>query len=210
MLVNQLVGYHRGMTPRDPEATKARIFDAATREFAAYGIAGARVDRIARAAQANKQLIYAYFGDKQQLFEQVLERAMVDVAASVTTDISDLDKWIDEHLDYHLDHPEFLRLLLWEALEVGADGVIAGESRTAKYTEKKDKVVDAQQRGVVRDDLPPGEVLMLLMGLINYSQAVPQIRRLLVGEADVEDRRRVAKEAAHRVVAPKPVPAEGD
>ncbi|WP_024802434.1 TetR family transcriptional regulator [Nocardia sp. BMG51109] len=198
------------MTPRDPEATKARIFDAATREFAAYGIAGARVDRIARAAQANKQLIYAYFGDKQQLFEQVLERAMVDVAASVTTDISDLDKWIDEHLDYHLDHPEFLRLLLWEALEVGADGVIAGESRTAKYTEKKDKVVDAQQRGVVRDDLPPGEVLMLLMGLINYSQAVPQIRRLLVGEADVEDRRRVAKEAAHRVVAPKPVPAEGD
>jgi hypothetical protein len=45
------------MAARDPEATKARIFAAATVEFAAYGIAGAR---IARNAQANKQLIYAY------------------------------------------------------------------------------------------------------------------------------------------------------
>ena len=56
------------MATRDAEATKARIFEAATAEFAAHGIAGARVDRIAQNAKANKQLIYAYFGDKQKLF----------------------------------------------------------------------------------------------------------------------------------------------
>ena len=37
-------------------------------EFSAYGIAGARVDRIASAAKANKQAIYAYFGSKDALF----------------------------------------------------------------------------------------------------------------------------------------------
>ena len=60
------------MTPRDPEATKRRIFDAATTEFASRGVAGARIDRIAAAASANKQLIYAYFGNKQDLFDAVV------------------------------------------------------------------------------------------------------------------------------------------
>ncbi|MBB5914854.1 AcrR family transcriptional regulator [Nocardia transvalensis] len=190
------------MTPRDPEATKARIFDAATSEFAAYGIAGARVDRIARNAKANKQLIYAYFGDKQALFQQVLEKAMVDVAAAVTTDISDLDNWIDQHLDYHRAHPEFLRLQMWEALEVGAKDAVAGEQRAARYADKKDKVADAQRRGLIRDDLPAGQVLTLLMGLMNYSEAVPQVRRFLVGDDfDPDGLRPVIKDAARRAVA---------
>src|SRR5262245_59649230 len=109
------------MPPRDPQATKARIFEAATREFAAYGIAGARIDRIARHAQANKQLLYAYFGDKEQLFHQVLERAMVDASAAVMTDIEDVDVWVYQHIEYHRQHPEFMRLMLWEALELGPD-----------------------------------------------------------------------------------------
>ena len=58
--------------PRDPEATRRRIFDAAAGEFARHGIAGARIDRIARSARANKQLIYAYFGGKQDLFDRVV------------------------------------------------------------------------------------------------------------------------------------------
>ena len=72
--VNQPVGYHLVMATatRDAEATKARLLAAATAEFAAYGVAGARVDRIAGAAQANKQLIYAYFGSKDDLFDAVL------------------------------------------------------------------------------------------------------------------------------------------
>ncbi|MFD6108194.1 TetR/AcrR family transcriptional regulator, partial [Nocardia salmonicida] len=51
------------------DATKARILQAATDEFATYGIAGARVDRIAKTAGANKNLIYIYFGGKDQLFD---------------------------------------------------------------------------------------------------------------------------------------------
>ena len=59
---------------RDAEATKARLLEAATAEFAAYGIAGARIDRIAAAASVNKQMIYAYFGSKDALFDVVFSR----------------------------------------------------------------------------------------------------------------------------------------
>ena len=202
-LVNQVVGYHRTMGPRDPEATKARIFEAATREFAAYGIAGARVDRIARNARANKQLIYAYFGDKQQLFEQVLEQAMLDVAAAVSMDIDDIDTWVDAHIDYHRTHPDFLRLQMWEALELAPAEVSAGDMRSGRYRQKMSKIADAQQRGVLRSDMPSGYLLTLLTGLINYREALPQSAHFLVGEdADSEVWRTWLKDAVRRVADP--------
>lgn len=199
------------MSPRDPEATRARIFDAATQEFAAYGIAGARVDRIARNAKANKQLIYAYFGDKQQLFHQVLEKAMLDVAASVSTDIDDIDAWVDAHIDYHRQHPEFLRLQMWETLELGRDEISAGERRAARYLEKTTKVEDAQRRGLLRPDLPAGYLLTLLTGMINYREALPQSARFVIGEDDDPDEWRTwLKDAVRRVVAAKPTVPEED
>ena len=42
---------------RDPERTRARILDAARDEFAAHGLGGARVDRIATNAGANKRML---------------------------------------------------------------------------------------------------------------------------------------------------------
>ena len=42
---------------RDPERTRARILDAARAEFAAHGLGGARVDRIASQADANKRML---------------------------------------------------------------------------------------------------------------------------------------------------------
>ena len=191
------------MAPRDAEATKARIFEAATAEFAAYGIAGARIDRIALHAQANKQLIYAYFGDKKQLFYRVLEKALTDVAASVSTDITEVDRWTDEHIDYYREHPELLRLLLWEALEVDLDDVPRSEARTARYQHKLTKIGEAQDQGLVRRDMPRPYVMMLLMALVHYPEAVPQCRALLFGdEYDPDDMRAWTREAVRRVIAP--------
>ena len=60
---------------RDAEATKARILDAAKREFAKNGLGGARVDVIADKARANKRMIYHYFESKEGLFQTILENA---------------------------------------------------------------------------------------------------------------------------------------
>lgn len=53
--------------------TQAAILEAATREFSAHGLAGARVDRIAKAARVNNHALYYHFGKKDALFQAVLE-----------------------------------------------------------------------------------------------------------------------------------------
>ena len=63
----------RRAVTRDPERTRAAILAAATAEFTAKGLTGARVDAIAKSAGANKRMIYHYFGDKDGLYLAVLE-----------------------------------------------------------------------------------------------------------------------------------------
>src|SRR5919197_326461 len=104
-------------TARDSGATKERLLEAATGEFAAHGIAGARVDRIAAGAKANKQLIYAYFGSKEQLFDAVLDRNCEPLVQEVPFDPDDLPGYVGRLFDYVVEHPEVVRLVLWAGLE---------------------------------------------------------------------------------------------
>ncbi len=60
---------------RDAAATKARILDAATNEFAQKGYDGARVSSVADRARCNINLVYHYFGNKEKLFVAVMEQA---------------------------------------------------------------------------------------------------------------------------------------
>ncbi|MEU7054453.1 TetR family transcriptional regulator [Streptomyces sp. NPDC046197] len=191
------------MAARDPEATKARIFEAAVAEFARHGIAGARIDRIAAEAKANKQLIYAYFGNKAELFSQVLGRRMVDLAAAVPVDPDDIEGWMDRLMDYHAAHPELLRLLYWEGIEYGTAELPDETERQNHYARKVAAVQDGQDRGVITDAIPARDLLFLLVALVNWATVVPQMRRILVGGAD-DDRERLRasiREAARRLTA---------
>ena len=67
---------------RDAGATKLRILAAARVEFADHGYMGARVDRIARMANANKRLLYYYIGNKEALYLATLERAYADIRSA--------------------------------------------------------------------------------------------------------------------------------
>ena len=60
-----------------------RIAAAAKQEFAKRGFAGARVDRIARAAGVNKQLLFYYFQSKRGLFQAAVRRAMAELEAAL-------------------------------------------------------------------------------------------------------------------------------
>jgi AcrR family transcriptional regulator len=108
---------------RDPEGTRARILDAATQEFARSGLGGARVDRIAERAGANKRMLYYYFGDKDGLFLAVLEHAYEGIrSAELALHLLDVPpvegvrRLVEFTWRYYLDHPEFLTLLNSENL----------------------------------------------------------------------------------------------
>src|SRR3954447_7408642 len=95
---------------RDADQTRKRLLEAATVEFAALGIAGARVDRIAEAAECNKAMIYAYFGNKDQLFDAVFGAQVAAFLDQVRLDASDLPGYAGRLFDRYEDHPETLRL----------------------------------------------------------------------------------------------------
>jgi AcrR family transcriptional regulator len=76
---------------RDPERTRAAILAAAIDEFAAHGLGGARVDRIAARAGANKRMLY-YFGDKDGLLLAALEDRYAHIrSADAALDLEHLD-----------------------------------------------------------------------------------------------------------------------
>ncbi len=102
---------------RNADATKERILVAAADEFAANGLAGARIDRIAANAASNVRLIYAHFGSKEDLFAAVLDRELTTLAEAVPVDVDDLPGWVGRLFDYHLAHPAGVRMSLWRELE---------------------------------------------------------------------------------------------
>jgi len=103
--------------PPDASATKARLLQAATEEFTAYGMAGARVDRIAARAGANKRLIYVHFGTKEELFDIVVQRQLGVLADAVPFTPDDLPGYAGALFDWVAAHPEALRLNAWKKLE---------------------------------------------------------------------------------------------
>ncbi|MET7854385.1 TetR family transcriptional regulator [Streptomyces avermitilis] len=145
--------------PRDSSATKARLLDAAFAEFAAYGVAGARVDRIAEAAGANKRLIYAYFGNKEQLFDEVLRRAMTAGAESVPFDVEDLPGYAGAIFDHLVARPDLMRLRLWKLLERPSASGLEPDA----FRRKAAEVADAQQRGEVAQAMEPADLLTMVL-----------------------------------------------
>lgn len=111
---------------RDPGRTRQTILASATVEFARYGLGGARVDRIAQRARANKRMLYYYFGDKEGLFLAALEDRYAHIRnAERGLELEHLDprealkRLVAFTWSYFLKHPEFLTLLNSENLHKG-------------------------------------------------------------------------------------------
>jgi AcrR family transcriptional regulator len=108
---------------RDPDDTQRRIMAAAKVEFAKNGLGGARVDVIAARAKANKRMMYHYFGNKEKLFQLVLEDAygaFREAEAALALDneepVTALRKLVTFTWNYFLDNPEFITLVNSENL----------------------------------------------------------------------------------------------
>jgi len=175
--------------PRDSAATRARILDAAIEEFSAFGLAGARIDRIAAAADANKRSIYVYFESKEGLFTAALHRVIDELVAVVPLTEDDLPGYAGRLFDHLLVRPQALRMSMWRHLERPDTGPDAGDV----YAEK---VVAMRRRGSAADPggIPPVDLLVLTLGLANSWLVTPD--DLL--RADGSDPRSPERLAVHR------------
>lgn len=112
--------------PAQADATRNRLLRAAELEFATRGLSGARVDVIARRAKVNKQLIYYHFGNKDLLYQAVLEHAYgkirekeLDLNLSGDDPVIGMRKLVGFTFDYCVENGKFVRLLVNENLLEG-------------------------------------------------------------------------------------------
>lgn len=72
-------------SPARKRETLTRLLREARHAFSDKGLADARIEDIARAAGVTKQLVYHYFGSKEQLFASVLDVSAQDLLADLLT-----------------------------------------------------------------------------------------------------------------------------
>ncbi|MFE2041531.1 TetR family transcriptional regulator [Streptomyces sp. NPDC059477] len=148
---------------RNAEETRQKILDAAMDEFAQYGIAGARVDRITTNAGVNNALLYRYFGGKLELFDTVYSRLVIETVDEVPLDPHDLPGYVGDLFDYYVGHPQVVRLTAWRQLE-RPDHPLPTVV-TDSYHDKIDRITEAQKAGAVTTTVPAGELLALVVHL---------------------------------------------
>ncbi len=189
------------MPPRDAEATRRRLLEAAGAEFAEFGIAGARVDRIAAAARTNKAQIYHYFGSKDGLFGAVLTGLLHDVVTTDPFDADDLPESMGRIFDQFEDDPALARLATWYRLERSDDdppNPAIVEANAAKVR----AIRAAQRDGRVTDAFAADVLLGLLVSLATTWSSLPPEYTPASRNNSRPKRRAAVVESARRLVAP--------
>lgn len=143
------------------DCTRDRIITAATDEFAQYGVAGARIDRIARRADSTKERLYAYFRGKQELYRFVVTRELAAMAQAAHLDPTDLPGYAGQVHDYFTTHPDQLRLMHWVRLEVTDDSAPGNPIREITRHDVE-QLRRAQEAGHLDPAWDPVDVLILV------------------------------------------------
>jgi AcrR family transcriptional regulator len=186
--------------PRDSAATKALLLAAATAEFAEHGPAGARIDRIAERAGANKRLIYVYFGDKNQLFDAVVEEEARAVFEAAPMADGDLNAFAAARYDYMLANTESRRLSTWRTLE----RIEPSEAEVDRFRARVDAVAAAQRDGRVRGDLPAADLFAIVLRMTeSWLSAPPALIAAAGPDPRPGEHRTALLEAVRGVVDPR-------
>ena len=139
------------------EITKKKILMAAETEFAALGLAAARIDSIAKSAGINKQMIYAHFKSKDGLYSAVLEKVysrLSDYQKAISDcefeGIETIRNVITEYFSFLNSNPTFVRLMLWENLN---NAEYVGDMKTTLYSGIEELLKKGIKKAIIRKDL---------------------------------------------------------
>ena len=190
-------GSQRGR-PRDAKRAQTAILDAAEAVFAQHGFDGARIEAIAMASGYNSGLLFRYFGDKLNLYAEVLKRAdkeMSELLArafapfleddTITSDANRFRGFLRTTFgvvfDFMVDHPTLMRIFNWEQAEGGQTfAKITSHFEPGDLERFETLFSQARVAGLVRPDLDV-VVMVVLVAQICWSvpAALPVYQLLL-------------------------------
>lgn len=186
------------------EATRERILRAAVEELLAYGAAGARVNRIAKSAQASKERLYAYFPNKEALYAAAVTEVVSDVTSDADLTADDLPGYAGRLFDVFVLHPEYARINDWLDEQQGKIPD-ADELRARVLQPKVDEIRRGQQIGLIDPGWHPVDLINLIIE-ITRAMAVPgrmiqELGRRNDHTSTPETRRQVLVATVARLVA---------
>jgi len=198
------------------DQTRARILDAATREFSANGLAGARTERIAEAASVNKALLYYYFRSKDALYAAALEAVAARMAVSSMSVLNRgcsagerLLRSTLNHFDRIYSQPVFQTLMQQEMIRLrkGETGALSPLVEIL-FKPMSDRMLLVAEEGIRSGELIPVEPTQLIYATLGpnvfYFLSAPMMH--LIADADpfepsaLEFRREAAIEFLGRAI----------
>jgi AcrR family transcriptional regulator len=159
----------------DPER-RASILASATEEFAEHGFEGASYNRIIERCGLSKGAMYYYFDDKEDLYvatlSDALQRLVVESGSVQTARDADgfwreVRAWYRRGLQLCQDEPASIGLVrsLMKRVERGTGSAALTELRRLGRGCLEDFIRRGQELRAVRDDLPEGLLISILMAL---------------------------------------------
>lgn len=165
------------------QITRRKLLDAARKEFARHGIAGARVDRIAAASSVNKQRLYANFTNKEGLFSAVISDAYEDLTRQVPVPdtLEAARRYVGDIFDYHAKDRTLAHLIAWEGLYYGGQDFPDREARAAYYRDKCGTLNEALGRIGLTET---AHLVLTLIAIATWPYVAEQQRALLAPEGE--------------------------
>jgi TetR/AcrR family transcriptional regulator len=190
-------------------ATVQRIVVAARKVFAKRGLAGARMDDIARAAGVNKALPYYYFRNKEELHRFVLETMIAQISAQMESPaVLSMDPpervraLVNLTFDFVMRNPAYPRLIQREMM---ADRRPLHWMVVAHHRPLHKRAVKTIREGIARGQfrvVDPDQMVFTIFGMIMYYFATGQLasqiwNRDIWNPRNVEQRRRAVLDFLH-------------
>jgi len=156
--------------PRDAEATRLQILNAAESLFAQHGFGSTSLARIAVASKTHKSLILHHFESKEGLWQSVKDRRFAQFTGEQTAIFSQAEVSADEirrtteaYFRLLENDPVLVQLLTRAELEQDIGCSQYDEERLAPFV---NRMRLAQQAGLLRKDVPPAHLLLIIINAI--------------------------------------------
>ena len=184
-------GFRRMGSRGQPEESRAAILEAAAREFAEYGIAGARTDAIAREARVNKALLYYYFKDKETLYGAVLDNAFSGLRTTVFRVLDGDERprekvlaYVGAYFDFIAEHRLYPRLMQREMMRVREGKSPHIEKMIKNYFQPIfSRLSDVMRQGIAEGDFravdPVHFVPSMVAVIVFYFGSAPMMQRIV-------------------------------
>ncbi|MFH1374292.1 MAG: TetR/AcrR family transcriptional regulator [bacterium] len=186
--------------------TRENILTAALDEFARLGMAGARVDRIARAAGVNKAMIYYYFSSKEALYQSVIKEHLTAILGTIRQTITESER-LEEILSafaevYHqaFSSQPLLRTILLRELADARSDVVPRIAQTIIASGLPEQMVKSYKAGIERGEYRPVDIRQTFVSFVLMNVGYFVLAPLIDQVWAVEDHREFANERKKAVI----------